>query len=82
MHYYETTHNDGGDFPVITAHKTFEQAAAFAEIHSIVYIHEVGGNWDEFCKCAWCGEWYSTDELNNDICNRCAAAIHSRGEKW
>lgn len=81
-HYYETTHTDGGQFPISTAHDTFEEAAAFAEAHGIATIYEVGGNWGEFEKCQWCGEWFTLYELEKGVCSQCAAALQSRGEQW
>lgn len=79
--YYETTHDDGGEFPILTAHETIEEAIEFAEANGIKTIYEVGGSFDEFEKCEFCGEWYTTEELNNGICWRCKLAIWSRGEE-
>jgi len=81
-HYYETTHDDGGQFPIITAHETIEDAISFAEEHEIKTIYEVGGSFGEFEKCEWCGEWCPTEELKKGICWRCGLAIYSRGEEW
>lgn len=79
--YYETTHNDGGEFPVATAHDTLEAAIEFAEANGIDLICEIGGSWDEFEKCEFCGEWCTTEELDKGICQRCKLAIWSRGEE-
>lgn len=80
-HYYETAHNDSGE---VVEHETLEKAIEYAEAHGIDLICEIGGPWDEYKKCEWCGEWYDHYEIeeNNGICNRCHAAIRSRGERW
>lgn len=78
--YFETTHNDGGAFPVVTAHKTFDEATAFAEAHGIAIVYEIGGAWDEFSKCEFCGEWFTLPELNREnLCPYCVQAIESHG---
>ena len=75
--YYETTHTDGGEFPIITAHDTFEEATAFAEANGIEIVYEIGGNWSEYQRCWFCEEWYETTELiGTGVCARCARAIH------
>ena len=81
-HYYETTHNDGNNFPVLTAHDTIEDAIEFANAHEIKTIYEIGGAFSEFEKCEFCGEWYTLEELNRGICWRCGLAIRSRGEEY
>lgn len=81
--YYETAHYEYGcDYPIATAHDTLEDAIAFAEANGIDTISEIGGAWDEFMKCEWCGEWFTIPELDKGICSQCEAAIRSRGERW
>lgn len=79
--YYETAHYEPGDeFPTATAHDTLEEAIEFAEAHGINYISEHGGNYDDFVKCEFCGEWFTSEELNDkDICSYCEQAIKSHG---
>ena len=62
--YYETTHYDAGEFPITTAHETIETAIEFAEANGINTISEIGGSWDEFQKCEFCGEWMPSQELD------------------
>ena len=80
-HYYETTHNDGGGFPVITAHDTFKEAVEFAEANGIPTIYEVGGSFDEFEKCGFCGEWFPVADLDGGgWCRDCVwYTTHGRG---
>lgn len=82
--YYETYHHAPGDnFATITAHTTIEDAFAFAEAHRIRTVYQIGGSYDEFEKCEFCGEWCSHDDLKTSgICWRCDLALYSRGEKW
>lgn len=81
--YYETAHYEyGNDYPVATAFDDLDEAIEFAEAHGIDTICEIGGSWDEYMKCEWCGEWFPTSELDNGICSQCDAAIRSRGERW
>ena len=81
MHYYETTHYEPGDtYPTATAHDTLENAIEFAETHNITTISEIGGNWDEWEKCWFCGEWFPVSDLNtNNECFQCEQAIKSHG---
>lgn len=78
--YFETVHNDGGEYPVATAHDTLEEAIEFADAHGITLICEIGGNWDEWEKCGFCGEWFPSEDLNKDgECLMCEQAIKSHG---
>ena len=43
--YYETTHDDGGEFPVTTAHNTIEDAIEFAVAASALK-HSVEGDYN------------------------------------
>lgn len=71
-HYFETTHTDGGEFPIITAHATLDEAIEFAEDNNIENIHEIGGSFDDFAKCGFCGEWLPIQELNESgWCEHC-----------
>lgn len=71
MVYYETSTK--GE---IQAHDTIEQAIEFAEQNNCEIISEIGGNYDEWQKCWFCGEWYTTSELiGTGVCARCAVAI-------
>lgn len=78
-HYYETTRYDamaileGKDITV--NHDTLESAIDWAESHDIEVIQEVGGSWDQYKKCWFCGEWFPTSELKDDTCSRCEMAI-------
>ena len=77
MHYYETAHYEPGDtYPTATAHDTLENAIEFAETHKCTTITEVGGNWCEFGKCSFCGEWVDSCDLDTEtICTDCQRAI-------
>lgn len=79
--WYETAHIETGDeFPTATAHNTLEEAITFADAHEITIICEMGGNWDEFEKCEFCGEWFTSEELNEEkLCFYCEQAIKSHG---
>ena len=71
MHYYETSTK--GE---IQAHDTIEEAIEFAEKNNCELISEIGGNWDEWQKCWFCDEWYTTSELiGKGVCHRCEIAI-------
>lgn len=79
--YYETAHYEtGSEYPTTTAHDDFESAAEFADAHGIETIQQIGGAWDEFCKCWFCGEWFPGTEINDaGTCDRCAVAIRDHG---
>lgn len=66
------------------AFDTLEEAIEFADANGCELICEMGGSWDEYKKCEFCGEWdlaYTIDN-NNGICDYCEMAIYSRGERW
>lgn len=70
--YYETTENAGTEYPIIHAHDTIEEAISFAEENGIELIHEMGGAFDTFAKCGFCGEWLPIQDLNeNGWCDHC-----------
>lgn len=76
MHYYETTaHGE------TVAHNTLEEAFEYAENNAdVIIICEIGGNWNEYERCTFCGEWCDSCELNsNGECERCEMAIKSHG---
>ena len=92
MHYYETYEHtpsgepleaDGIDLKgscTATAHDTLEKAIEYAEQNGLNFVAEIGGSWDEFEKCAFCGEWYTTSELNEyGDCERCVQAMKDHG---
>lgn len=58
----------------------FDEATYYAENIGIDFIAELGGNFEEFGKCKYCGDWVPCAELDayDDICERCAAYIASR----
>lgn len=78
--YYETAHRDTGDFPILTAHDTLEDAIQFAEANGITTIYQIGGSYDEYEKCEWCDEWHHLEKLTDGLCWRCRLAAWSRGE--
>lgn len=78
--YYQTAHYEPGEnFPIVTAHETFDEAVKFAEAHGIAIIEEIGGSWGTFDQCDICGEWFSADETEFGICYRCSRAIKEHG---
>ena len=83
MHYYEVankqTPNDGAPQGV-TAFDTLEEAIQFADENECEMISEIGGNWTDFQKCWFCGEWFDCcDLIGTGVCDRCAVAIHDHG---
>ena len=76
MTYYETA-KDGE----IQSHNTLDEAMEFADENRCEIICEIGGNWTEWVKCSWCGNWCESVELNvHGYCTYCEQAIKSRGE--
>ena len=82
IHYYEVyIITDSGD-PLepdgidlkgsceVVAFDTLEEALDFASENNATIISEFGGNWEEWEKCTFCGDWFPSTELN------------SRGECW
>ena len=72
-HFYET-----GTAGEIQAHETIEKAIEFAEQNKCEIICEIGGNWEEFKKCWFCGEWIPATNFNigATVCTRCEIAIN------
>ena len=69
--YYETTH-ESGNLTITAKHATLEEAIDYAEKNGIDDIHEVGGAFDDYAKCGFCGEWLPIQDLNhNGWCNHC-----------
>lgn len=78
--YFETVENDGCEYPLTVAHDTIEDAIEYADTHEVTHIYEIGGSWDEFEKCGFCGEWFPSNELNKEgDCFYCEQAIKSHG---
>ena len=85
--YYEIDH--GGE---VYTFATLDEAIAYADDHIIpnatdpdaVTICEIGGAWDDFRRCWWCGDWYPDYDLRGTgICEYCEMAIDSReGSQW
>ena len=70
-HYYETTH-ESGNLTITAKHATLEEAIEFAEANSIEEIHEIGGSFDDFAKCGFCGDWLPIQDLDdNGWCAHC-----------
>lgn len=43
-------------------------------------IQTVGGDYAEYEKCEFCGEWCDVEELNSEsYCTRCQVAIRDHG---
>lgn len=79
--YFETAENDGSEYPLTVAHDTIEEAIQYADTHEITHIREIGGAWDEYEKCTFCGEWVASYEVDTDgFCERCLMALRSHGE--
>ena len=58
---------------------SFDEAAAFADENTCSKIEDGEGR-DTFCKCWFCGEWFTLHELNdNGECFYCEQAIKSHG---
>ena len=65
----------------IIAFEDFDEAVAFANENDVDLISEIGGSWDDFRKCWFCGEWVPESDLNkNDLCYHCESYLISRGE--
>ena len=86
MIYYEVENkqapNDGTPQGVI-AFDTIEEAIQFADENECELICEIGGNWEEWKKCWFCGDWFPVcDLIGTGVCDRCAVAIrdHEGGE--
>lgn len=78
--YYETPHRDGNEYAAVIAHDTLDDAIEYADANGIAIIYEIGSAWDEFEKCAFCGEWFPSTDLNSaGDCARCAQAIKDHG---
>ena len=76
-HYYEVYKKPTSEdvFPEANAFDTLEEAFEFADANEITFIAEIGGAWDEYGKCATCGEWKLYTDLNVDgICDTCTVA--------
>ena len=80
-HYFETVDRDGSAYPLTMAHETIEEAIDYADAHGITFICEIGSAWEEFEKCAFCGDWVTSYEVDKDgFCERCMMALKSHGD--
>jgi len=77
MIYYETQHKEENtQNTVFTSHADLDTAILFSDAHNVETIQQIGGNYSEYKKCWFCGEWFETGELNeDDTCERCEIAI-------
>lgn len=69
---YFTTYEDGDK--IIALHETFDDALEYIEKTSAAVdrIEEIGGSWDVFKTCYFCGEWKPVQELDEDgWCDHC-----------
>lgn len=77
--YYEIYSSDGEKCSVM-AFDTLDEAIAHAEESGAKTIQRIGGDFAEFEKCEFCGEWYDVSELNiENYCERCREAIRAHG---
>lgn len=77
---YFATYED--DDEIVALHETFDDALEYIEETSaaVERIEEIGGSWDVFKRCDFCGEWTPTTELNDEhVCTYCEQAINSHG---
>lgn len=75
MNYYEVGIN--GE---IHAFDTLEEAFNFADENNCKIISEIGGNWEDWEKCTFCGDWFPSTELNTrGECEQCERAIKDHG---
>ena len=79
MTYYETS--TAGE---IQAHATLEEAIDFADAHGCDVISEIGGAYEDWLKCWFCGDWFPAGDLvGTGVCSRCEVAIDSHeGKQW
>lgn len=77
---YEVCVSDGEKCSV-TEWNDFESATEYAD-EAVESGHKVTiySGYDEFKKCAFCGEWFTKYELNeHGDCSRCEVAIRDHG---
>ena len=64
----------------VRAFDTIEGAIEFADESGADMISQIGGNYTDFEKCSFCGEWFDCCELyGGGICRYCDQAIKSHG---
>ena len=64
----------------VHAFDTLDEAIAFADDYGATIISQIGGNYIDYEKCSFCGEWFDCCELyGNGICRYCDQAIKSHG---
>jgi len=74
--YYEVSEHDYS-----RAFDTLEETIVYCEQHNIKTISEVGGNYTDFERCEFCGEWVDCCDLDdNNYCSECQQALKSKGE--
>ena len=62
------------------AFDTLEDAIDYANENGCERICTIGGNFEEWEKCAFCDEWTPTSELNiENYCEYCQVAIKDHG---
>lgn len=69
---YFTTYED--DDKIIAMHDSFEDALEYIYKTSaaVERIEEIGGSWDVFKKCQFCGDWFTEYELDEaGWCEHC-----------
>lgn len=74
VHYEIETNGDVLEF------ETLEEAIDYAEENGCTHIDSIGGSWDEWEKCEFCGDWCPISELNiENYCDQCQIAIKDHG---
>ena len=64
----------------VVAFDTLDEAIEYADNYGCNIISQIGGNWSDFERCTFCGEWWESTELNKDgECMYCEQAIKSHG---
>lgn len=77
--YYEVYASDDEKCSVF-AFDICDEAIEHAEKSGIKTVYRIGGDYAEFEKCEFCGEWYDVEEMNiENYCERCQTAIKDHG---
>jgi hypothetical protein len=70
-HFYEVSKDHE-----LIAFYDLDEAIDYADKNGCTIISEIGGAWEEFAKCSFCGEWFTASELNlQGDCSRCECAL-------
>lgn len=83
MTYYEVEGPDARDgLPNgVQSFDSLDEAIAFAEANDRDRISTCGGDWEDYGKCWFCGDWVPVSEIGTtDACWRCELELYSRGE--